>query len=116
ALYLREVRPLLVSDASRGAVLLSMRGVRLSARMLARLVQSYARKAGIPFSDSTHALRHACATHLLKGGAGIRSIQEVLGHKSIETTEVYKRVAVSDLREVVRRHHPRSRRKRENRI
>ncbi|MEO6708092.1 MAG: tyrosine-type recombinase/integrase, partial [Planctomycetota bacterium] len=53
-------------------------------------------------------LRHACATHLLKGGAGIRQIQVLLGHSSLETTQIYTKVETSDLRSMIDKHHPRS--------
>ena len=70
-------------------------------------MRRHARAAGI--AASPHALRHACATHLLRGGADVRHVQELLGHASLQTTARYTRVDVEDLRQVLDRCHPRER-------
>jgi integrase/recombinase XerD len=105
-LYLRE-RPALVSDPREGALFLSRFGRRLGKVGLAALVARHALAARV--SAHPHALRHACATHLLKGGADVRHVQELLGHKSLQTTALYTRVGVEDLRQVLARCHPRER-------
>ena len=73
------------------------------------MIQSYARRAGIKKRVTCHTFRHSVATHLLKGHADIRHIQALLGHRSLQSTERYTRVEISDLRQVVQRAHPRGR-------
>ncbi|MBR2004911.1 MAG: tyrosine-type recombinase/integrase [Thermoguttaceae bacterium] len=72
------------------------------------LVKKYALRVGAPSTISPHALRHSFATHLLQGGADLRQVQEMLGHESIATTQIYTRVDMTRLRETHRRCHPRS--------
>jgi site-specific recombinase XerD len=108
--YLRMNRPGLVQDPWERALFLSERGGRLCPSALARMVSKAARHAGLDLSP--HSLRHACATHLLKGGADVRLIQKLLGHKKLGTTSLYTQVTVLDLRDAVARAHPRERRRR----
>ena len=108
-LYLRETRPELVRDPWEMALFLSREGGRLHPTSLNLLVWKHARAARIPDRTSVHALRHACATHLLAGGADVRHVQQLLGHRSLETTAVYTRVGVKDLKQVMARAHPRER-------
>jgi integrase/recombinase XerD len=72
-------------------------------------VHKYVRAAGIDKPVSTHSFRHACATHMLRNGAPIRQLQEMLGHASLETTQLYTRVTINDLRTMHRKFHPRER-------
>jgi integrase/recombinase XerC len=105
--WLQIGRPALARpDAPTPALLLSVRGRRLRPSDVRRLLERRARRAGVR-ETHPHALRHAYATHLLEGGAGLREIQELLGHASAETTQVYAHVAVPHLRRVHAATHPR---------
>ena len=95
------------SDAE--AVFLNARGQRLSRQSAWTIVKRYGRRAGIQGELSPHVLRHSCATHLLDHGADLRVVQEMLGHASISTTQVYTKVSQERLWEVYRRAHPRAR-------
>ena len=106
-LYLQEARPRLLEEPREEAVFLSHKGKRLGVTGLRGLLLRHTRAAGIARPLSVHSLRHAYATHLLRRGADVRHIQELLGHRAIETTELYTRVGVEDLRQVLRRSHPR---------
>lgn len=107
-------RPHLVPDrwARRGdsdAVFLNQRGGRLTRQLAWSVVKTYGRRAGIPADRlSPHVLRHSCATHLLNHGADLRVVQELLGHASVSTTQVYTKVSQDRLLEVYRRAHPRA--------
>lgn len=109
--YLREARPELARHPEEPALFLSEHGRRLGPSGIQRVVVRHARGAGIPGPVWPHALRHACATHLLRGGAGVRHVQELLGHTRIATTALYTRVDPGDLRRVVEKSHPRDRAK-----
>jgi len=74
------------------------------------MIRECGRAAGLAFRLHAHAFRHACATHLLQRGADLRHVQELLGHSQIATTAIYTKVQVDDLKEVVRKKHPRERR------
>lgn len=87
---------------------LNRRGTRLTRVMVFHLVKEYAEAAGIKKSISPHTFRHSFATHLLEGGANLRAIQEMLGHQSILTTEIYTHVDMKLLRDQVNRFHPRN--------
>jgi integrase/recombinase XerD len=110
AAYLTRGRPALASAASRGALFLNARGGRLSRQSCARLLGRYVRAAGIERRVTLHSLRHSFATHLLEGGADVRVVQELLGHASVATTQIYTLVTSQHLREVYERSHPRARR------
>jgi integrase/recombinase XerD len=91
------------------AVFLSLWGTRLSGLLICRMIRRRARTAGLPGRVTPHTMRHTAAVHLLKGGADLRHIQEFLGHESVQTTAHYTRLALTDLKEAVRRCHPRAR-------
>ncbi len=107
--YLVRARPEL-ARRSRGtpAVFLNARGGRLSRQSAWQALKTAAERAGLATSVSPHTLRHSFATHLLEGGADVRVVQELLGHASVSTTEIYTLVTVNTLREVYATAHPRA--------
>lgn len=107
--YLERGRPALMRDPALQALFLTWRGLPLKGGNLNELVQSWARRAGLEKTVTPHVLRHSCATHMLRRGAGLRQLQVLLGHASPDATQVYTRVEPGDLRAVLRRCHPRER-------
>jgi integrase/recombinase XerD len=105
--YIETARPQLVRPRSTGNVFLTRRGTPFAHVTLWLRVKQRVRRAGIERNVTPHMLRHSFATHLLEHGADLRVIQELLGHASIATTEVYTHVTGSRLREVHRKYHPR---------
>lgn len=105
--YINAVRPDLIKDPCNNHLFLSSRGNRLSANVVWELVKKYAKKAKVKKNVSPHTFRHTCATAMLKNKADIRAVQELLGHESLDTTQVYTRVTINDLKEVHARCHPR---------
>jgi site-specific recombinase XerD len=107
--YLREGRTqLVVNRAQEEHIFLSRTGRPLSSSDVQRRLARYLAQAGAPAGTSPHTLRHSFATHLLEGGADMRSIQELLGHSSLRTTQVYAHVSAAHLRKAYRRAHPRA--------
>jgi integrase/recombinase XerD len=107
--YLVRARPQLAAVANgRGALFLNARGGRLSRQSAWTVLRSTAERAGVRVEVSPHTLRHSFATHLLEGGADVRVVQELLGHASVTTTQVYTLVTVDSLREVYAAAHPRA--------
>ena len=122
-LYLERARPALTAPAEQGspaaglgpaaavaegALFLSKTGKPLGTSDVRRRLRAWAARAGTPGGATPHALRHSFATHLLDGGADLRSIQELLGHASVSTTQVYTRVESARLRSAYARSHPRA--------
>jgi site-specific recombinase XerD len=107
--YVNEGRGRLVSgETDEGYVFLSRNGRPLSSSDVQRRLARYLAAAGAPIGTSPHTLRHSFATHLLEGGADLRVIQELLGHSSLRTTQVYAHVSAAHLRKAYRRAHPRA--------
>ena len=104
--YLEAGRPALVKGPPNSFVFLGNKGRALSRMGLFKIVRRSGVTAGVTAKVSPHKLRHAFATHLLQGGADLRSVQEMLGHASIATTEIYTHVAQDALQDTVDRHHP----------
>jgi integrase/recombinase XerC len=101
ALAVRRARP-------QPALFLNKNGTRLSSRSVGRLVEKYLAQAGLDPRTSPHTLRHSFATHLLDAGADIRSVQELLGHRSLSTTQIYTHVTTHRLQDNYRKAHPRA--------
>jgi integrase/recombinase XerC len=109
--YLDAVSPLRKragSDIREEPLFINFRGGRLSTRSIGKLVKRYGRERGLPMDISPHDLRHTFATHMLDGGADLRSVQELLGHVSLSTTQKYTHVSLDRLMEVYDKAHPRS--------
>ncbi len=107
--YLLEMRiNLPIQSGNEDFIFLNRRGGRLSRVMVFNIVKEAAAKAGISKKVSPHTFRHSFATHLVEGGADLRAIQEMLGHESITTTEIYLHIDSEYLREVFQLYHPRS--------
>lgn len=105
--YLLHARPYLAGPTSGDVVFLSSGGCKLSRGKLSRLVRDIAQACGLEKTVTPHILRHACATHMLRRGAGIRQLQVLLGHSDLGSTQRYTRVDIGDLHEIVAKYHPR---------
>lgn len=107
--YLEERSSINIKPGEDHILFLSRRGTRLTRVMIFYIIRTLAERAGIRKTISPHTLRHSFATHLLEGGANLRAIQQMLGHESIATTEIYIHIDRSHLREEILRCHPRNR-------
>jgi len=109
-IYLETIRSHLdIKKENSDYLFLNKRGARLSRVMIFMIIKDLAERAGIKKSISPHTLRHSFATHLIEGGADLRAVQEMLGHESITTTEIYTHLDQEYLREAILSYHPRSR-------
>lgn len=106
--YVHNVRPQLVEDVEETALFVNMNGERMSRQGFWKLIKYYQEKAGIQKDITPHTLRHSFAAHLLENGADLRSIQEMLGHADISSTQVYSHIVKKQLKDVYNKAHPRA--------
>ncbi len=106
--YLRRGRPLLVKDPIEPRLFVNLRGGGLTRQGLYKIIQRHARAVGLADRMSPHTLRHTFATHLLAGGCDLRSLQEMLGHADVATTQIYTHLSADRLRDVYFEAHPRA--------
>ncbi len=106
--YEKEVRPQLVDDPAEQALFVNMNGKRMSRQGFWKIIKHYQEKAGIKKEITPHTLRHSFAAHLLENGADLRSIQEMLGHADISSTQIYAQLVKQKLKDVYIKAHPRA--------
>jgi len=106
--YIKEVRPHLAHNKDEPALFLNPRGERLTRQGFWQKIKEYAKSANLDTQISPHTLRHSFATHMLSGGADLRSVQELLGHANISTTQVYTRLTTEHIRRTYEKSHPRA--------
>ncbi len=106
--YLQEARPHLLHNYAEQALFLNRRGDRLTRQGLWQILKGYAKSAGLDKEITPHTLRHSFATHMLNGGADLRSVQELLGHANISTTQVYTHLTTEHVRRIYEESHPRA--------
>jgi len=104
--YLKKLRPTHATFESGDALFLGKTGKRIQKSKLTELVGEYIRRSGVADEGACHLLRHATATHMLRNGADIRYVQEMLGHEDISTTQIYTHVTINDLKRVHQQTHP----------
>ncbi len=108
--YLEVGRPKLIKPRDpTDLIFVSKNGRQINVQNLGDLLRKYMKKAGLDMRISPHTLRHACATHLLKGGADIRYVQELLGHSDLSSTQIYTKIDISFLKQAHKKYHPRER-------
>ena len=107
--YVKEVRPRYVHNGAERALFVNQRGERLTRQGLWQILKGYARQAGMEHRVTPHTLRHSFATHMLNGGADLRSVQELLGHANISTTQIYTHLTSDHIRQAYDKAHPRAR-------
>jgi integrase/recombinase XerD len=106
--YLQEARPHLVHNDAEKALFLNRRGERLTRQGFWQILKGYAKSAQLDTAVTPHTLRHSFATHMLSGGADLRSVQELLGHANISTTQVYTHLTTEHIRRSYEKSHPRA--------
>jgi integrase/recombinase XerD len=106
--YISAARPKMISSISEEALFVNLNGERLTRQGFWKIVKHYKEKAGIKKDITPHTLRHSFATHLLENGADLQSIQKMLGHVDISSTQVYANLVKQNLKEVYNKYHPRA--------
>jgi integrase/recombinase XerD len=104
--YMLFIRPEFIKDTDPGGLIVTRWGQNMTGHGIYREVRQAVRNAGIKKNVTCHSLRHSCATHMLKNGAPVRHIQEMLGHASLDSTQIYTRVTINDLKAVHAKYHP----------
>jgi len=104
--YILAVRSSFINGDDPGYLILNRWGHKMDPNSIWAVVKRCSRLAGIKKNVSTHTFRHTCATHMLKNGAPVRHLQEMLGHESLESTQIYTRVTINDLKDIHARYHP----------
>jgi integrase/recombinase XerD len=104
--YMLFIRSMFIQDKDPGGLILTRWGQNMAPHGIYWEVRRAVAAAGIKANITTHSLRHSCATHMLKNGAPVRHIQEMLGHESLESTQVYTRVTINDLKQIHAKYHP----------
>ena len=106
--YIKEARSQLVHSDTELALFLNARGERLTRQGLWQILKGYAKSAELEIEITPHTLRHSFATHMLNGGADLRSVQELLGHANISTTQIYTHLTTEHIRSSYEKSHPRA--------
>ena len=106
--YIRFVRPQMIASEDEQSLFVNVSGERMSRQGFWKIIKSYQAKAGIEKPITPHTLRHSFATHLLENGADLRSIQEMLGHADISSTQIYSQLVKKQLKDVYNKAHPRA--------
>lgn len=106
--YIEKVRMSMIADADEEALFVNMNGERMSRQGFWKIVKTYQKKAGITKEITPHTLRHSFAAHLLENGADLHSIQEMLGHSDLSSTQIYAKIVKKQLKDVYKKAHPRA--------
>ena len=106
--YIEEVRPKMIADVSDQSLFVNVSGERMSRQGFWKIIKYYQEKAQIDKDITPHTLRHSFAAHLLENGADLRSIQEMLGHSDISSTQIYAQLVKQNLKSVYNKYHPRA--------
>ncbi len=106
--YIEDIRPKMVADADEESLFVNVSGERMSRQGFWKIIKHYQEKAGIQKDITPHTLRHSFAAHLLENGADLRSIQEMLGHADISSTQIYAQLVNQKLKDVYNKAHPRA--------
>ncbi len=100
------IRPVMLKGKDTGYLVLNRWGMKMTPTAVWAIVKKCTHLSGIKKNVTTHTFRHSCATHMLKNGAPIRHIQELLGHESLESTQIYTKITINDLKEIHAKYHP----------
>ena len=108
SIYLTDIRPKMISDPEESALFVNVSGERMSRQGFWKIIKHYQSTAKITKDITPHTLRHSFAAHLLENGADLRSLQEMLGHSDISSTQIYTQVVKQNLKNVYNKAHPRA--------
>ena len=106
--YISDIRPQLIADPKEHSLFVNLSGERMSRQGFWKIIKYYQEKAQIDKDITPHTLRHSFAAHLLENGADLRSIQEMLGHSDISSTQIYAQLVKQNLKSVYNRYHPKA--------